>query len=146
MVQRQFRSSDSQREEESMADDLLRSPVTRRRLLTGAAAVAGSAALPIGAASVLAQATPEATAPAGGTPAVTGTPGGTLRVTLGAEPDTLDPHKGATLFDIDVFNALYDALINDDFSEAVKGDLAESWDSPDGVTWTFKLRPGMTFH
>jgi peptide/nickel transport system substrate-binding protein len=119
-----------------MADDLLRSAVTRRRLLTGAVAVAGSAALPIGAASVLAQATPE----------VTGTPGGTLRVTLGAEPDTIDPHKGDTLFDIDVFNALYDALINDDFSDGVKGDLAESWDSPDGVTWTFKLRQGLTFH
>jgi peptide/nickel transport system substrate-binding protein len=147
MAHRNARRVDSQREEEFVTDDLLRSPVTRRRLLTGVAAVAGSAALPATAGSAHAQATPTAEAPAvEGTPAVTGVPGGTLRVTLGAEPDTLDPHKGDTLFDIQVFNALYDALINDDISEQVKGDLAESWDSPDGTTWTFKLRPGMTFH
>src|SRR5262249_40879910 len=122
MVQRYTWSSDSQREEESVAEGALRSPVTRRRLLAGAAVGAGSTVLPVTARSALAQATPE----------VTGTPGGTLRVTLGAEPDTLDPHKGSTLFDIQVFNALYDALINDDISEEVKGDLAESWDSKDG--------------
>jgi peptide/nickel transport system substrate-binding protein len=119
-----------------MAHDAPVFSVTRRQLLGGMAALAGSAALPATGGSALAQATPE----------VAGTPGGTLRVTLGAEPDTLDPHKGSSLFDIQVFNALYDALINDDISEAVKGDLAESWDSADGTTWTFKLRPGMTFH
>src|SRR5215216_6200413 len=115
-----------------MAHDALISPVTRRQLLGGMAALAG-AALPATFESALAQATPEAV----------GTPGGTIRVTLGAEPDTLDPHKGSSLFDIQVFNALYDALINDDISEGVKGDLAESWDSADGVTWTFKLRQGV---
>jgi peptide/nickel transport system substrate-binding protein len=110
--------------------------VTRRRFLAGAAAIGGSAALPWMAGSALAQATPE----------VAGVPGGTLRVTLGAEPDTLDPHKGSSLFDIQVFNALYDALINDDISNGVHGDLAESWDSADAITWTIKLRAGMTFH
>jgi peptide/nickel transport system substrate-binding protein len=100
------------------------------------AAIAGSAALPGTAATAFAQATPE----------VQAVVGGTLRVTLGAEPDTMDPHKGDTIFDIDVFNALYDALIDDDLSNGVNGDLAESWDSSDGVTWTFKLRSGATFH
>jgi peptide/nickel transport system substrate-binding protein len=136
MAQRRRSMDDSRREEASVAHETPFSSVSRRRFLAGVAAVAGSAALPASAGSVLAQVTPEAA----------GVPGGTLRVTLGAEPDTLDPHKGDTLFDIDVFNALYDALINDDISEGVKGDLAESWDSPDGATWTFKLRQGLTFH
>src|SRR5262245_38536606 len=104
---------DSRREEVSVANETPVPSVTRRRFLAGVAAVAGSAALPLTAGSALAQATPEAP----------GVPGGTLRVTLGAEPDSLDPHIGATLFDIDVYNALYDALINDDISEGVKGDL-----------------------
>jgi len=136
MADRRAWTHGSQQEEDPMAHDAPFSPVTRRRFLGGMAALAGTAALPLSGGSALAQATPEALS----------TPGGTLRVTLGAEPDTLDPHKGSTLFDIDVFGALYDALINDDISESVKGDLAESWDSPDATTWTFKLRAGATFH
>src|SRR5262245_5285765 len=51
----------------------------------------------------------KATAPSGQPVA-----GGVLRSTLGAEPTTLDPHKLNTLFDRDVSDAMFDALIDDD--------------------------------
>lgn len=117
-----------------MTRDALLHSLTRRQLLGGTAALAGTAIFTSDAERALAQATP---APVRG---------GSFRVTLGAEPDTLDPHKGDTLFDIDVFTALYDALIDDDISNGVTGNLAESWDSPDGTTWTFKLRANAMFH
>jgi peptide/nickel transport system substrate-binding protein len=89
-----------------------------------------------------------AAAPSTAAPAAAGqpVPGGTLRATLGAEPTSVDPHKMNTLFDRDVADALFDALIDDDTLEGVRGALAESWDSPDAKTWTFKLRPGVKFH
>ncbi|HET8523647.1 MAG TPA: ABC transporter substrate-binding protein [Thermomicrobiales bacterium] len=112
--------------------------LTRRRLLGGAAALAG--------ASMFAPHLGSAQTPEGATPAANVTPGGTLKATLGAEPDTLDPHKGNTLFDRDVWDQLYDALVDDDILSGVRGALAESWDSPDATAWTFKLRQGLTFH
>jgi peptide/nickel transport system substrate-binding protein len=80
------------------------------------------------------------------TPAGQPVAGGTLRTTLGAEPTTLDPHKLGTLFDRDVADAMFDALIDDDTLDGIKGQLAESWDSPDARVWTFKLRSGVKFH
>jgi ABC-type transport system substrate-binding protein len=88
------------------------------------------------------------TAPAVKPTAPAGQPvaGGTLRATLGAEPTTLDPHKLGTLFDRDVSDAMFDALVDDDTLDGIKGALAESWDSPDARVWTFKLRSGVKFH
>jgi peptide/nickel transport system substrate-binding protein len=88
------------------------------------------------------------TAPAVKPTAPAGQPvaGGVLRSTLGAEPTTLDPHKLNTLFDRDVSDAIFDALIDDDTLDGIRGSLAESWDSPDAKVWTFKLRSGVKFH
>src|SRR3954449_9399357 len=96
-------------EEKIVSHDAPFTSLSRRQLLGGAAALAGATVLPRGGWAALAQATPVA--------------GGSFRVTLGAEPDTLDPHKGDTLFDYDVFTALYDALISDDLSNGVQGNL-----------------------
>ncbi|MEA2529011.1 MAG: peptide/nickel transport system substrate-binding protein [Thermomicrobiales bacterium] len=118
-----------------MAIDTPFHSLTRRRFLAGLATLPAAAGLAVNAAPGLAaQATPEPVA------------GGTLRTTLGAEPNTLDPHIGNTLFDRDVADALYDGLIDDDASQGVNGALAESWDSADAINWTFKLRAGATFH
>jgi len=75
-----------------------------------------------------------------------GTPGGTLRVTLGAEPTTLDPAKSSTLFDSDVHDALFDGLFSNDVYDPITGTLAESWNTTDGKTWTIKLKKGLKFH
>jgi ABC-type transport system substrate-binding protein len=86
------------------------------------------------------QASPVAAAAPGGTP------GGTLRVTLGAEPTTMDPSKSNTLFDANVHDALFDGLFSNDIYDPITGTLAESWDTKDGKTWTIKLKKGLKFH
>ena len=120
-----------------MAKRLKNSRLTRRQFVAGAAAtVAGS--------SLLQWSTPVlgAPAPAPARP----TPGGLVRCTLGAEPTTLDPHKSSTLFDFDVKDAIFDGLLDDDFTAGPKGALAESWESPDASTYIFKMRQGVRFH
>ncbi|MDB5364025.1 MAG: oppA [Rhodospirillales bacterium] len=65
-----------------------------------------------------------------------------LRRASAVEPETLDPHKSGggfeQLIEADLFEGLttYDAA-----SRAIPG-VASHWDaSPDGLTWTFHLRP-----
>ena len=61
---------------------------------------------------------------------------------------TLDPHEAFEFSGVDVVNNTYDGLIELDPlqpGELVPG-LAESWDvAADGVTYTFKMKPGVTF-
>jgi peptide/nickel transport system substrate-binding protein len=99
-------------------------------------------------AAAVAPTTPPTTAPAVKPTVPAGQPvlGGILRSTLGAEPTSLDPHKINTLFDRDVADAMFDALIDDDTLDGIKGALADSWDSSDARVWTFKLRAGVKFH
>jgi peptide/nickel transport system substrate-binding protein len=104
---------------------------------TPAAAAANPTAAPAAA--------PSAAASAVASPSA-GQPGGTLRTTLGAEPGSLDPARSSTLFDSDVHDALYDALFSNSVYDPVTGALAESWDTPDGKTWTIRLRQGVQFH
>ncbi len=69
------------------------------------------------------------------------------------EPDTLDPHS-STLGQSQaiarfMFRGLTRFAIKDGkvTTAEVEPDLAESWTlSPDGTTWTFKLRKGVQFH
>jgi ABC-type transport system substrate-binding protein len=107
------------------------------------AAAASPAASPAAAPSVAPAvvASPSAAAAA---PAAAGQPGGTLRTTLGAEPGTLDPAKSNTLFDADVHDAMFEGLFSNRVYDPITGALAESWDTPDGKTWTIKLKPGIT--
>src|SRR5262245_35970776 len=72
--------------------------------------------------------------------------GGTLRVGLDVDADTLDPRlsKNTSGFRIKelAFNGL--VSISPDYSPAP--DLAEKWDNPDDKTWVFHLRQGVKFH
>ncbi len=83
------------------------------------------------------------TAPAG--PTTTAAPavqeGGTFRFQLG-EPSFIEP---STVFESEgvyVVTSLFDGLLKfDDKTLEIKPDVATSWEvSPDGLTWTFKLR------
>jgi peptide/nickel transport system substrate-binding protein len=83
-------------------------------------------------------------------PALQDTPkmGGTLKVGVQADPTALDPQKQSLTAIWHVIEQIYDGLtriITPDLS--VQPALAESWDiSEDGITYTFHLRPNVTFH
>ncbi|MDA3627937.1 ABC transporter substrate-binding protein [Saccharopolyspora sp. WRP15-2] len=71
--------------------------------------------------------------------------GATLRIGLQQQIDSLNPFLGYTLAATDIFRAIYPTLTTysaDDFS--VQPELAEKWEtSPDKLTWTFHIRPGV---
>lgn len=62
---------------------------------------------------------------------------------------TLDPGRAYEVTNLTVFHAVYETLINvppNDLT-ALEPGLAESWEvSDDGLTYTFHLRDGVTFH
>jgi len=75
--------------------------------------------------------------------------GGILLAILGAEPPSLDPHQEATFANIQLVAPFYSTLLQFDpydFSKII-GDVATDWKiSPDGLTYTFKIRQGIRFH
>ena len=69
----------------------------------------------------------------------------TLHLAIGAEPRDIDPHLVSAFSDFQVINALFEGLttIDEKTSRPIPA-AAESWEtSPDGLTWTFHLRPNL---
>src|SRR5687767_8098061 len=111
----------------------------------GAAFGAGAALMATGTAS----AAPRSLAPRlrGAFQDATPKPGGTLRVGMQSDPGGLDAvlTPATALWHVveHIYNKL--AVLQPDSSVALE--LAESLDiSEDGITYTFKLHPGVTFH
>ncbi len=72
---------------------------------------------------------------------------GTLVFGLAGNPDTLDPQKTSGTLTFQVVKSFYDTLVEPDTSGKIVPALAESWSvSPNGLTWTFKLRRDVVFH
>ncbi len=65
-----------------------------------------------------------------------------------AEPKSLDPHLATALNDFRIAANLYEGLVRFEPGSLVIGPgLAKSWSvSPDGRTYTFRLREGVRFH
>ncbi len=64
---------------------------------------------------------------------------------------TLDPHRTSSTHEKGPIGWIFGGLVRFPPGSAdptkIEGDLAESWvRSPDGLTWTFKLRKGVQFH
>jgi peptide/nickel transport system substrate-binding protein len=122
------------------------SPTGRARpvaVLAGTAGIAGLGLLALTGCSTGARSTtiPEA--------AATGTvvPGGRLRVARPAASaaETLD--SASSLSAYEYLGALYNRLVKLDEKGETIPDLAEEWSaSPDGITWTFRLRRDVRFH
>ncbi|WP_374159476.1 ABC transporter substrate-binding protein [Mycobacterium sp. G7A2] len=75
-----------------------------------------------------------------------GAEGGVIAAIAG-EPDQLDPHKTSAYFSFEVLENVFDTLVEPDENLQMRPALAESWEvSDDELTWTFRLRPGVTFH
>jgi peptide/nickel transport system substrate-binding protein len=72
---------------------------------------------------------------------------GNLIAAIAGEPDQLDPHKTSAYFSFEVLENVFDTLVEPDANLEMKPSLAESWTvSSDQLTWTFRLRSGVTFH
>jgi len=73
--------------------------------------------------------------------------GGTVRVAIGSDIVTLDPHLSGAKVDRQPYQSIFDKLVDTDERLTVVPMLATSWTaSPDGRVVTFKLRQGVKFH
>jgi ABC-type transport system substrate-binding protein len=74
--------------------------------------------------------------------------GGEIVVTYKDDVATLDPAIGYDWQNWSMIKSLFDGLMDyEPGTSTLRTDLAESYEiSPDGMTFTFKLRPGVKFH
>lgn len=75
--------------------------------------------------------------------------GSTLILGLDGSPSDLDPHSQYDYRSTTVVRAVYEGLLGlkGSSTEEFEGLVAESWESNDEQSvWTFKIRPGLTFH
>ncbi len=71
----------------------------------------------------------------------------TLIFAAPADATTLDPHNTTDTESDQVIGMVFEGLLGFDEQMKIVGRLAETWSvAPDGVTWTFNLRKGVTFH
>ncbi len=77
-----------------------------------------------------------------------GTAGKTLVIGIAADPTGLDPEAVENNTSGFIMATIYDSLIRyKTGSTEVEGGVAERWDvTPDGLQYTFHLRPGISFH
>src|SRR5215213_4983802 len=74
-------------------------------------------------------------------------PGGVLKAAFSADPAGFDPVRGPSGMSHVVIEQVYSTLMGLDPDAKPYPELAESYEmSPDGLTYTFVLRQGVTFH
>ena len=72
--------------------------------------------------------------------------GGIFRL-LGSDPPTLDPHLTTDTTSAFYVVEIYSGLVKLDTNLQLVPDIAESWQiSPDGLVYTFKIKPNAKFH
>ncbi|MEW9701368.1 ABC transporter substrate-binding protein [Paenibacillus sp. SI8] len=72
--------------------------------------------------------------------------GGELTYGLATSPDTLDPHRSGLAVAVRVIRTIYDSLVVQLPDGSIKPWLATEWTvSPDGKSYTFKLRKDVKF-
>jgi peptide/nickel transport system substrate-binding protein len=76
-----------------------------------------------------------------------GKPGGNMMLALNSDLTTMDPHKSTAAVDRQVFQLIYDKLVDIDDGLNIVPELSSQWEiSEDGMTYTFSLVEGVTFH
>src|SRR5690625_4495416 len=75
-----------------------------------------------------------------------GIEGGELNVALNAQPPTMDPMFSTAVATRDVTRLVYETLLTIDSSFQAQPMLAESVETDDNQTYTFKLREDIKFH
>ena len=69
-----------------------------------------------------------------------------LRFASAFDPQSMDPHALALLYQSRVVSQIYDSLVNRDRDFRLEPSLATSWQLVDARTWRFALRPNVRFH
>jgi peptide/nickel transport system substrate-binding protein len=118
---------------------LTQTALTRRGVIRGGAGIAlGSAVFGAGIVDGLPAARARQDSPVAG---------GTLRLALAHEPDSLDPHYLLTTEAFRIVEQLYSSLVSLDKDMNIVPDVAEEWTINDDATrFDFKIRPGIMFH
>jgi peptide/nickel transport system substrate-binding protein len=70
----------------------------------------------------------------------------TLRFASAFDPNSLDPHSLALLYQSRVVTQIYEGLVNRDQNFKLEPSLAVSWQATAPTVWRFKLRPDVKFH
>jgi peptide/nickel transport system substrate-binding protein len=70
----------------------------------------------------------------------------TLRFASAFDPQSMDPHALALLYQSRVVTQIYESLVNRDRDFKLEPSLAASWRMVDLRTWRFSLRPNVKFH
>ncbi|MEA2527597.1 MAG: peptide/nickel transport system substrate-binding protein [Thermomicrobiales bacterium] len=110
--------------------------LTRRHLLQATVAGAGGLAL----AATMGKRD-------GGTLAQDAQAGGSLIVTISKNDiNGFATWQDSTAQESAVWSVVFDTLVEYDESYNVTGGLLESWETADAITWTFKVRQGVTWH
>ncbi|MGK7345925.1 MAG: ABC transporter substrate-binding protein [Candidatus Nitrospinota bacterium M3_3B_026] len=73
-------------------------------------------------------------------------PENTLVVAMESAPATLDPRLSTGAAAAKVGDLLFNGLVKRRDDLTIAPDIAESWETPDGTTYVFHLRPGVFFH
>ena len=141
------RNNEEQRAER-LARSFLNGDLSRRSFLRRAAGFSAAAlsASSLGAVLTACSSSSSSAGPSGG--AATGTPaaGGTLQAALTGEPDTIDPATSTIYTGAQVYDNIFNKLIDLDPSNNFYGQLATKWTASDDTTWVFDLVDTATFH
>jgi len=120
-------------------------PSRSRRLVV---LLAAAALLVVGAAA-LASCASGSSDGAGTSDEETPQPGGTFTFPLPGEPVSIEPLNAQDSSGLQVAHQVFQGLtrwvLNDDGVLVTEPDIAETWESADGQTWIFHLKPGVTF-
>ena len=69
-----------------------------------------------------------------------------LTFLIESNPTNLDPRYATDSYSQRIDSLLFNGLLERDSQMILHGDLAESWDTPDPLTYVFHLRPNVHFH
>jgi peptide/nickel transport system substrate-binding protein len=72
--------------------------------------------------------------------------GKTLRFASAFDPQSMDPHALALLYQTRVVTQIYEGLVNRGKDFKLEPSLATSWEMINNTSWRFKLRQGVKFH
>ncbi|MDQ3411559.1 MAG: ABC transporter substrate-binding protein, partial [Chloroflexota bacterium] len=123
--------------------DIGKGRISRRGVMARGAALGLSAPVVV----ALAARVPAPVSAQEATPAADVTMGGILKVGLQADPTALDPQTQSLTAIWRVVEHIYEGLTRVRPDLSIEPSLAESWEiAEDGLTYTFALRQGVTFH